>query len=289
MRIATLALLCSFAAAAALVKRATFKLSNEPFAGNPGPSALVHLAKGFKKTGPLNLIVHFHGIQNCVSSTVEASAGKCGAKPATAHNLIGQVDASGVNAAFVAVEVQYNKTNTDAGNLANDGFFGDLIDELLPKIGSLAGRNYTRRDIGKLVLTSHSGGYAALCESLAKGGVPVSAVLLFDSLYANPKKTGAKEDQCFNKYVDFVKGKSSARLAVVYTNQGGTKVNSQELAAKVKPLVDASAYWDERKKNDAQIMKAGELGRRAVFVLTGYVHDDSVRKYYAPMLGKLGL
>src|SRR4051794_15437039 len=110
MRIAALALLCSFAvsAAPAAVKRATYKLSNEPFAGTPGPSALVHLAKGFKKTGPLNLIVHFHGIQNCVSSTVETSAGKCGAKPSTAHNLIGQVDASGVNAAFVALEVQYN-------------------------------------------------------------------------------------------------------------------------------------------------------------------------------------
>jgi hypothetical protein len=294
MRLAPLAfVLCaalSASAAPAAPKRNTFKLTNEPLTPNPGPSALVHLPKGFKSDGPLNLIVHFHGIQNCVSVTVEGKNGNC-AKGSfnQGHNLIAQADASGVNAALVALEVAFNKNNTDPGKLATSGFFAQVIDELLPKIGQLAGREYSRDDLGKIILTSHSGGYMALCETLANAGLPISGVLLFDSLYPNKKKKGPKDDACFNKYVDWVKNNADGRFGIVYTTQGGTMANSQQMSTDIKAMVDAGDYWDERKKPDAQILKASELGRRFVFVKTGVAHDDSVRKYYAAMLGKLGL
>ena len=290
-RIALLVSLCAAAALAAPIKRNTFKLSNEPLAApNPGPTVLVHLGKGFKKDGPLNLIVHFHGIWNCVSVTAESKPGKC--KPGTnsqGHNLIASVDSAKVNAALVLVEVAFNSSNTNPGKLAQDGFFASMIDELLPKIGTLAGKSYSRDNLGKLFLTSHSGGYAALCESLAHGGLPVSGVLLFDSLYPS-KKPGAKDIGCFSKYVQYAKDNAdSGRLGVVYTAGGGTLANSQQLSADVKALVPAGKYWDERKKADAQILKSPELGRPFVFVKTGVIHDESVRKYFAPMLSKLGL
>ena len=289
-RIALLAFLCATAAVAAPPKRNTFKLTNEPAAiPNPGPTALVHVGKGFKKDGPLNLVVHFHGIWNCVSATAEDTITKCGAKNGTPHKLISQFDASKINAVLVLIEVAYNANNTNPGKLSNDGFFASMIDELLPKIGGLTGKTVSRDDLGRVILTSHSGGYMALCETLAHAGTPISGVLLFDSLYPNKKKKGPKDDACFNKYVQFVKDNPDGSLGVVYTSQGGTMANSQQLGADVKALVPANQFWAEAKKTDAQIAKAPELSRRFVFFHTGVVHDESVRKYFGTLLSKLNL
>jgi len=279
-------LLCAPALAAPA--RTTVKLSHEPMTPNPGPSALIHLGKGFKKTGPLNLIVHFHGILNCISVTVEDKGGSCRGKGAQGHKLISQVDASGVNAVFIALEVAYAQNNTNPGKLAQDGFLRSIIEELLPKIGELADREYSMSDVKKVALTSHSGGYAALCESLARGKVNVTAVLLFDSLYPNKKKKGPKDDQCFNKYVSFAKAKKgTGQLKVVYTQMGGTMANSQALSADVKAAVHKNRYYDDRKGADAALMKKSELARPFVFLRTSATHDDSVRKWYEPLLRRL--
>ncbi len=277
-------------AKAAASKRHTFKLQNEPLAApNPGPTALIHLGKGFKKDGPLNLVVHFHGIWNCISVDAEAKNASCSGKPGTQHNMIGQVDASGVNAVFVGLEVAYASNNTNSGKLANDGFFSSMIDELLPLIGKLAGRSYSKDDLGKVILTSHSGGYNVLADVLAHGSVPIAGVLLFDSLYPNKNKKGPKDDQCFGKYMTWVQANTDGKLMVVYTNQGGTKVNSQQLAKDVAAAVGKDKVYDERKAKDAAAMKNAGLDKPFVFVNSAFAHDDSVRNWYAAFLKHAGL
>ena len=53
-----------------------FTLANAPVPGNH-PTALVHLAKGFRAGGPLNLVVHYHGWSNCIANDGEATASAC--------------------------------------------------------------------------------------------------------------------------------------------------------------------------------------------------------------------
>ncbi len=47
-----------------------YTLKNAPFSGSP--NALIHLAKGFRPDGPLNLVVHYHGWANCIQNIGEA-------------------------------------------------------------------------------------------------------------------------------------------------------------------------------------------------------------------------
>ena len=269
--------------------RHTYKLTHEPITPNPGPSVLIHLMKGFKKSGPLNLVVYFHGIMNCIESTVEAKAGACKGGGGTAHGIINHADASSANAVLIALEMAHKKNNTDTGHLAEDGYFGQIIDEVLPKIGALAGRNYSRDDLGKVVLASHSGGYAAVGDVLAHGGMEIAGVLLFDSLYSNPKKTGPKERACYDKYLTWAKSHTDGKLAIVYTKNGGTLANSQALAADVTAAVGAGSVFDKRTLPDAKAMKSAGLNKPFVFVKSGFVHDDSVRFWLQSFLQHAGL
>ena len=266
-----------------------FKLSHAPLATpHPGPSVVLYLPKSYKKTGKLNLIVHFHGLWNCVSATVEGKNGSCGGRAAQGHNLIAQVEAARVNAAFVAIEVAYSSSSTSAGKLSEEGYFSDLIDELIGKIGGYAGRRYSRYDLGRVYLTSHSS-YWPTAEVLAYGNVPISGVLLFDSFYPNKNKRGPKDDACYKRYLDWVYANAHGKLMVVYTNGGGTKSTSQTLARDVIAAYGVGNVYHERHLKDSQAMSSAGLRKPFVFVNSGYNHDDSVRKWYAAFLRNSGL
>src|ERR1041384_8440678 len=120
--------------------RHLFALTNAPVPSSH-PAALVYLPKGFNPDGPLNLVVHYHGWSNCISNDGESFNSRCssGGGVRTAHKLIAQMDASGANAALVLIEIHFDQSTSDDGKLAQAGFFRVMIDELLPKIGGLAG------------------------------------------------------------------------------------------------------------------------------------------------------
>ena len=152
--------------------RHLYNLVNTPFPA-PHPTALVHLGKGLKAEGPLNLVVHYHGWVNCIENDGEAHGSACvkGGPVRIAHNLIGQLDQSGANAALVLVERAFDQSSSADGRLAEAGFFRAMILELLPRIGQLVGRAYGESDLGSIALTSHSGGYRALAHTLDRGGL----------------------------------------------------------------------------------------------------------------------
>src|SRR5207244_1370390 len=120
-----------------------------------------------------------------------------------------QIDASGANAVLILVERAFDLPSSDDGRLAQSGFFRAMILELLPHISGLAGRAYTEADVGKIVLSGHSGGYRALAHTLDRGGLTqrVTQVILLDSVYDNVAQ--------FEAF-----GASGGRLAIVYTDHG---------------------------------------------------------------------
>ena len=76
--------------------------------------------------------------------------------------------------------VAYDQASADPGQLAQQGFLGDLVDEALAALGVNA-------SFGRVVVSTHSGGYraAAAAALVGWGGPsrsPVQEMWLFDSL-----------------------------------------------------------------------------------------------------------
>ncbi|MBS2021466.1 MAG: hypothetical protein JST92_03595 [Deltaproteobacteria bacterium] len=264
--------------------RNLYTLQNAPFSDGK-PTALVYLAKGFKSTGPLNLVVHFHGWANCIENDVESTNTACTAgQPARyAHNLIGSVDASGANTVFIAIERAYDQNTSSAGRLVNAGLFRAMILELLPKIGALAGRTYTEADLGKIVLTSHSGGYIAVAMALDRGGLTshVSEVILLDSLYGNTAE-----------YDAWVKGGlGNIRFATVYTGTGGTLANAQAMATRAKSWANAARLPAASMLDDrtTATLADGSFEAPLFFKRSGLAHDQVVAYYLPRILAHAGL
>ena len=257
--------------------RNLFTLTNAPVASQH-PAALVYLPKAFRPDGPLNLVVHYHGWSNCIENDGEATNARCssGGPVRTAHHLIPQMEASGANAALVLIEIHYDQSTSDDGRLAQAGFFRAMIDELLPKIGALAGRTYTEDDLDGIVLTSHSGGYQALAHTLSIGGLTqhVKQVVLLDSVYGFTST--------FEAWAKAAPGKH--RLAVVYTDGGGTEANAQKMAADAKgwgaPLLDDRTFA-------TQLDAAFEAP--LVFKRSALSHDGTAQYYFGKLVAHAGL
>jgi len=270
------------AAAVAHPPRHLYTLEHAPVPG-PYPTALVHLARGFRASGPLNLVVHFHGWNNCIANDAEATSSRCrpNGPVRTAHNLIGQIDASGANAVLVAVERTFDQANSADGRLAEPGFFRGLVLELLPHIGALAGRGYAEADLGKIVLSSHSGGYVAVGDILAKGGLPIAGVILLDSLYGS-----------IGQHEAWVRGDlGRRRLAVVYTSGGGTLSNSQAFATRAAGWLRAaglpsSLLFDERYSRN---YPPSTMDAPLYFYKSSLSHSGCALYWFWRLLGHQGL
>lgn len=264
--------------------RHLYSLVNAPFPG-PHPSALVYLGKGFRAAGPLNLVVHFHGWANCIENEGEARNAPCtrGGPVRIAHDLFRQLDQSGANAALILVERSFDQSNSDDGRLAEPGLFRAMILELLPKLGALAGRGYAEKDLGSIVLSSHSGGYRALAHSLDRGGLThlVTQVILLDSVYDN-----AAEFEAFAQ-----EALGAARLAIVYTDRAGTAAGSQQIAAHAKGWL-AAARLDPKLLVDDRTtgtLPDAALAAPLLFKRSGASHDGTAQLYFGKLLAHAGL
>jgi hypothetical protein len=255
--------------------RHLYTLAHAPVPGAHA-TALVHLAKGFRANTGLNLVVHFHGWNNCIENDVEAVSSPCtrGGPVRIAHNLIRQLDASGANAALIAVERTYDAANSADGHLADPGFFRDMILELLPRISALAGRDYLEKDLNQIVLTSHSGGYVAVGDILEKGGLTekVTEVILLDSLYGS-----------IPQYENWLTANlGSVRMAIVYTDSAGTKANSQAFASRMETSsLDKRSVVDAR---DFANLDEASYDAPIFFYRSSLSHDGTVSYWFGRLL-----
>lgn len=81
------------------------------------------------------------------------------------------------------------------------------------------GRTQLGAEIGRVILSGHSGGYHALAAMLDRGGLsdPVREVYLFDGLYGET-----------DKYLAWLRG-GRGKLINIYTDHGGTKAESERM------------------------------------------------------------
>ncbi len=197
--------------------------------------------------GTVDFVVHFHGWRNSVTNVLQR------------YRLIEQFAASGKAAVLVVPQGPLNSPDSSAGKLADEGGFKRLIEEVLATLRTR--EEFKRARPGNIILSGHSGGYHAIAQSLAKGGLSASVreVWLFDALYAETDVFLAWHSQ------------HAGRLLNIYTDNGGTKRETERLMSLLKER-NESLFAREK-----QPVTAGELKtNRWVFWLSELSHDGVV-------------
>lgn len=212
-----------------------FALAAGAFAGSGHPDVAVHVPDGYDACAETGVVVYFHGFSNCVVNAIGSTSSACspGGSVRTAHHLSDQLDAAGVNAILVAVELRFDAATGDPGALATDGRLRALLTELYDDhLSAMLGRTTAFDDVDHVVLASHSGGYTALARSLTLGGIDVDEVELFDSLYGEiPTYRGWLHEHLarFDPAVS-----APLRFAMVFTDGGGTSATSIALGNEIE-------------------------------------------------------
>ena len=213
----------------------------------------IFIPKGFRETGSIDFVVHFHGWHNHVQEVLRR------------YQLAEQLVESGRNAVLVVPQGPKDAPDSFGGKLEDaDGFkrFMDEVAETLRQHASLGRKEFK---IGNIILSGHSGGYRVISAIVDHGGMTehVKEVWLFDALYAETDKFLA----WFDKY--------HGRLLNIYTEHGGTKEETEKLMALLKQRGTPFFRGEETKTT------APELGTKGpTFLFTTLEHDEVLNKHH---------
>jgi hypothetical protein len=163
--------------------------------------------KDFHAKGKVDFVVHFHGWNNTATNALPK------------YELVDQFSKSGRNAILIVPQGPFNSPDSFGGKLEDAGGFKRFMDEAMD---TLRQRGVIKdSEIGRIILSGHSGGYEVISAIVAVGGLSdhVREVWLFDALYARTER--------FVTWFDNHKG----RFVDIYTEHGGTKEETQDLMA----------------------------------------------------------
>lgn len=171
----------------------------------------IFVPNGFRETGRVDFVVHFHGWRNTVAGTLQQ------------FKLIEQLSASGRNAVLIVPEGPHDAPDSAGGKLEDPDGFNRFMEEAVAVLKQCDG---FKRDfaLGDIILSGHSGGYLVMSAIVDCGGLTphIKEVWLFDALYAQGDKFLAWSQQ------------PGRRLLNIYTDGGGTKTRTEEMIATLK-------------------------------------------------------
>ena len=212
----------------------------------------IFIPKGFRETGQIDLILHFHGWNNNVAGVLSQ------------YKLIEQLTESGRNAVLVIPQGPRDAPDSFGGKLEDpDGFkrFLNEVAETLRQKSALKKKDFK---IGRIVLSGHSGGYQVISAILDHGGLTdhVEEVWLFDALYAQTDK--------FLAWLGLGRG----RLINIYTEHGGTKKETEQMLATLKQRGTTFFMGKEGEATMAELRT-----NHAIFLYSELPHNDLVEKH----------
>jgi hypothetical protein len=132
----------------------------------------IFIPTGYKPGADVNYVVHFHGWSNHVATVFDH------------YELKRQFTASGRNAILLVPQGPKDAPDSSGGKLAADpGAFEALLHEVTQFL--IESKKIHTNRIGKIVLSTHSGGYLVTGAILRQSALHthITDVLLFDSTY----------------------------------------------------------------------------------------------------------
>lgn len=211
----------------------------------------IFIPKGFRESGRVDFVVHFHGWRNTVAGTLAT------------FQLVEQLVASGKNAVLVVPEGPHDAPDSFGGKLEDADGFKRFIDDVVATLRARGGFQTKEFSAGRIILSGHSGGYHVIAGIVDRGGLAKNAdeVWLFDALYG--------QVDSYVKWSDQTHG----RLLNIYTDHGGTKDESEKLQQRL--LARGTAIY----ATEETALKPDALKRaQFVFIHTDLVHDDVMAK-----------
>lgn len=209
----------------------------------------VFIPKGYRNTGTVDFVIHFHGWNNNVDSSFAR------------YHLVKQFVESGKNALLVIPEGPKNSPDSYGGKLESKNGFSKFIHELVDTLYNR--QKINTHKVGKIILSGHSGGYHVMSFILMRDGFTahIKEVYLFDALYAEKEKF----IHWFDKY--------NGKLIDIFTEHGGTKEESLKLIADLKgwgiPFIH---------RNEDQITPYDLANNRLIFIYSDLPHNQVVYK-----------
>lgn len=205
----------------------------------------IFIPKGFRETGKIDFVVHFHGWRNHVEEVLRR------------YELIQQLVASERNAVLVVPQGPRDAPDSFGGKLEDDGGFKRFMDEVAETLRNKSALRKKDFAIGSIILSGHSGGYHVMGSILDRGGMSdhVKEVWLFDALYGQTDKFLA----WFDKY--------HGRLLDIYTEHGGTKEETENLMKLLKQR-GTPLQTDEMKLTPPNLST-----NQPIFLFTSLEHD----------------
>jgi hypothetical protein len=212
----------------------------------------IFIPRGFRETGKVDFVVHFHGWRNNVADVLQQ------------YKLIEQLVDSRRNAVLVVPQGPYNAPDSFGGKLEDANGFRRFMEEVVDTLRQKSALRNQRWAIGQIILSGHSGGYEVISSIVACGGLSdhVREVWLFDALYAQTDK--------FLSWYNTQHG----RLLDIYTEHGGTKGETEQLMG---TLIQRGARFISAKES---ALKVADLEHnRLVFIFADLAHNDVVSKH----------
>ena len=212
-------------------------------------SVAYFVPRGFRATGRIDVIVHFHGWRNHVEKVLRQ------------YQLIEQLTESQRNAILVVPQGPRDAPDSFGGKLEDEKGFRRFMEELRIQLQGQAALKEKDFQWGRIILSGHSGGYRVMAAILDRGGLTgqIEEVWLFDGLYGQVEK--------FLAWTELKRG----RFINVYTEKGGTKEESEQM---LKSLADRGQTFLKAREGE---VGASELKTsRLSFLFSELGHDQVI-------------
>jgi len=207
-----------------------------------------------EKVTKVDYVVHFHGHSNTVKKALNN------------HKLREQFSLSLQNAILVVPQGPVDSVDSSAGNLERRGGFARLMKEV-HKFAQAQGLVGRKQKIGRIVVTSHSGGYKAAAMCVSIGGIEVSELFLFDSLYGYT--------DVFAKWIR--EGARKGRRFVSIYFREKPVARSKELMQMLKKAGVRYASFKESEMKKPTFQRKLLAKERVLFIHTDQGHSECTR------------
>ncbi len=205
------------------------------------------IPKNFRPTDKIDFVVHFHGWRHTIVGTLPE------------YKFVEQFAAAGKNAILIVPQGAHNVPDSFDGKLEDTNGFARFMDEAVTTLKNSGALSQTNFELGKIILSGHSGGYHVMAAILNHGGLndKIKETWLFDALYAGTDDYAGWQKQ------------ENGRLLNIYTDHGGTREETQNLMATYKSN-GVSFFAAE----DTNATPDNLATNKVVFLHTDMVHND---------------
>ena len=210
----------------------------------------IFIPKKFHETESVDFVIHFHGWFNHVENVFSQ------------YQLAGQLIEANRNAILVIPEGPKDAPDSFGGKLEDADGFKKFMAEVLQTLRARG--KLQKSEIGRIILSGHSGGYRVISAILDRGGITdrIKEVWLFDALYGQTEK--------FTNWF----GRPDIRFLNIYTENGGTKKETENLMADLKKQNTPFLATTEN-----QIWPQQLQTNKLIFLFTELAHNDVLNKH----------